>query len=356
MKRLLIEYQVFLSRVEEIRNFLTQITKNSHVERIQDVFKDEDKEIAEYAIFLKALTSSKLVYNAIIISLYGCFENYFDKLLSVYIEILTENKKTYDDLPKKFKDKYRAKFGDFLTNPQRFSGLELDLTNEITNYHKLLQSDLSGTVNKYFVLSHSGNLRVNEIFSLMRDLGIDNAKDLVLDLPIFKSYYIKNGMDDIEYNAKRARKTDEFFYPIECLIEQRNSVAHSWNVDDRITLREINDVIVPFIIMFCDCVYRVCVLDAFSLNLNCETFKNEEPLKVFRNHIVCMNNQNHKISRGDYILYSSDDNMKIARIEKIQKEGKDILFVSDEQSDDIGLQLDTTIKQSDKLKMVINSI
>lgn len=356
MKRLLIEYQVFLLRIKEIQDFLIKVNKNACVEEIVNTFSGADAGLIDYTLFLKSLSGSQLVYNAIIISLYGCFENYFDKLFGVYLEILSESWTTYAALPKRLKDKYRTKLGEYLSNPQRFNNMDLKLEKEVANYHGLLSSNLIGTINKNFMLSHSGNLHSDEIFLLMKDLGIDNAKDQILNSHLFKTFHLRNGMDEIEFNAKRSRRTEDFFLPIENLISQRNSVAHSWNVEDRITLREINDVIIPFMLMLCDCVFRLCAVQAFAQKSNQKSFKNEAPINVFNNHVVCINNQNQKIAVGDYIVYTSKDKIKIARIKNIQFNGTDILCVYDYDSKNIGIQIDNTIKKTDKLKMVINSI
>ena len=89
MKRLLIEYQVFLTHIREIEDFLIKVDKNASIEKVIAFLSGADKEIEDYAKFIKSLGGSPLSYNAIIISLYGCFENYIDKLLGVYLEILT---------------------------------------------------------------------------------------------------------------------------------------------------------------------------------------------------------------------------------------------------------------------------
>lgn len=356
MKRLLIEYQMFVSHVEEIEKYLTKVDRNSTIEKIFSSIPNTDTDIAEYLNFIKSLGSSPLSYNAIIISLYGCFENYIDKLLGAYLEILTETKKSYEELPDKLREKYRNKFGEFLSNPQRFNNMDLDFSDEIAKYYKLLQSDLSGTINKNIALSHSGNLHVEEVFLLIKQLGIKDAKDRIMDSHVFKKYYIDNGMDEVEFDEKRARKTEDFFSPLEQLITQRNSVAHSWNVEDRITLKEIKNSIIPFIKLLCNCILRICLVSVFLLNPNTSMFQNEQPIAVYNNFIVCFNNQGVKIAKGDYIIYISDENIKVAQIENLQLDRKDIAWVEETDSKNIGLKLDNNIKVEDKLKMIINSI
>lgn len=356
MKRLLIEYQVFVSHVEEIEKFLIKVDRNATIEKISSMTFNSDTDVIEYIGFIRSLGNSPLAYNAIIISLYGCYENYVDKLLRIYSELLTENKSTYEELPDKLREKYRNKFGEFLSNPQRFNNVDLDFADEIAKYYKLLQSDLTGTINKNIALSHSGNLHIEEVFLLMKQLGIENSKERIMDSHVFKKYHIDNGMDEVEFDEKRARKTEDFFSPLEQLITQRNSVAHSWNVEDRITLREIKNSIIPFIKLICNCILRICLESAYLLNTDTSMFQNEQPIEVYSNSIVCFNNQGVKIANGDYMIYIFNENVKVAKIENIQFDRKDIALVEETDSKNIGVKLDNTIKKEDKLKMIINSI
>lgn len=356
MKRLLLEYQVFLSHIDEIYGFLTKVDKNVTIEKISNAIVDLDAEKEELLSFIQQLGGSTLVYNAIIISLYGCLENYIDKLLGVYLEILTENKNTYEDLPEKLRDKYRNKLGEFLSSPQRFANMELDLAQEISKYNELIHSNVSGTINKNLALAHSGNLHFNEICLLMTHLGIKDAKTKIIDCSIFKEHHINHGMDEMEYDAKRARRIDDFFIPIEQLITQRNSVAHSWNVEDRVSLHEIKTIVLPFVKMLCESILRVCMIEAFSLNADQSMFNNETPINIFHNQIVCINNQNIKIAPKDYLIYTSEDAVKIACIKNIQFNSKDISMVYETEAKDIGLELDNRIQISDKIKLIVHSM
>ena len=83
-------------------------------------------------------------------------------------------------------------------------------------------------------------------------------------------------------------------------------------------------------------------------------FQNEQPIAVYNNSIVCFNNQGVKIAKGGYIIYISDDNVKVAKIENMQFDRKDIDLVEEMDSKNVGLKLDNTIKKEDKLKLLIN--
>ena len=45
MKKLLVEYRVFLSQMQEIKEFLIKIDKNNHIEKLQSLLLESDGEI-----------------------------------------------------------------------------------------------------------------------------------------------------------------------------------------------------------------------------------------------------------------------------------------------------------------------
>ena len=120
-------------------------------------------------------------------------QNFIDNLLGVYLDIILENTSAYDQLPEKLQRKYRTKFGEYLTNPQRFNKMDLDLSKEVSNYNDLLQSNLSGSMSKKFAIAHSGNLHVQEIFDLINVLGIENSKDKPTSQIRFSNLNIPSG-------------------------------------------------------------------------------------------------------------------------------------------------------------------
>ena len=106
--------------------------------------------------------------------------------------------------------------------------------------------------------------------------------------------------------------------------------------------------------MICGCIYRLCVCSAFDLDSDYPLFENQQPIKIIDNRIVCFNNQNKRISIGDYIIYEADGITKVACIKNMQMNRENIMHISEEDSKDIGMEIDETIRETDKLKMVIN--
>ena len=77
----------FLNRINEIKKHIEMtMLQNDLLNDIYYLVKNDEQK--EYIHYLKSLNTSTIQYNAIIISLYGCFENYIVDLLSCYTDIM----------------------------------------------------------------------------------------------------------------------------------------------------------------------------------------------------------------------------------------------------------------------------
>lgn len=358
MKRLLVEYKTFQEHLLEIKTFLKTMSQSAVSSRllheITDGILDEEKTF--YLSTLQETNNSQIVNNAIIISLYGCFENYVSNIFGVFLEIVLNNYKKHSELPESLQKKYREKIGDYLSSPQRYKGYDLEFDKEIEKYNQVLNQNALSRVNKIFALSHSGNVHVDEICEIMKTLGISDGKGKILNEPIFKEYYISAFMDEHEYNLKRANSISDLFSPIEILLNQRNTVAHSWNNSERLSLEEINNSIIPFIDVFCDCLCRICIRESLNFSkIEKNSFRSKKPIEVIRNHIVCFNNQNKNVRINDYLIYENNDYVYIGKIISIQRDHEQVKAITSDLSVDIGVKLDTPIKIESRIKAVVDA-
>ena len=78
------------------------------------------------------IVNTPVTYNAIIISLYGCYESYVDKLADLLLDHWASTIKSYEDLSAKLKNKHIKKSGEFLTHPRRFRNYELNENYRLT--------------------------------------------------------------------------------------------------------------------------------------------------------------------------------------------------------------------------------
>ncbi|MBQ7172937.1 MAG: hypothetical protein IJR88_02320 [Clostridia bacterium] len=359
MKRLLIEYKIFQDHLLEIKSFLKTMSMSAISSRLLSNIKSKvfDGEESFYLSTLKETKNSQIVNNAIIISLYGCFENYISSILGVFLEIVLENHKKHSELPQSLQKKYREKIGDYLSSPQRYKGYDFEFEKEIEKYNQVLNLNTLSCINKVFALAHSGNIHVDEICEIMNSLGICDGKSKILDEPIFKGYYIPSFMDEHEFQLKRTNNISDLFLPIEILIKQRNTVAHSWNNSDRLSLEEIDNRLIPFVEVFCDCLCRICIRESLGYSkIENQKFQTKKPINVFNNYIVCFNNSYKNIKINDYLIYKTGDRVYIGKIINIQKDHIEKEAITSDLSVDIGVELDTPVKIESRIHAIVDAL
>lgn len=99
-------YKKRLHEIEQYIEFIS-LQKTLFIE-----IKDNIK-MTVYANKLKQIINSTVQYNAIIICLYGSFEDFIDEIALEYINILNSLCSTYSDLPKSIRNKHLYKVGEF---------------------------------------------------------------------------------------------------------------------------------------------------------------------------------------------------------------------------------------------------
>ena len=364
MKRLCSSYKSFCSQIEEIRKYITNtLSKNDSLSLLEsNATTDEERSFISY---LKSLNTSQIQYNAVIISLYGCFENYVDNLLADYISVVFEKAEDYESLPAKMKDKYRLKVGEYLSNPQRYKGWDISFSDIIKNYSDVLLSNFADHVEKRFLCAHSGNLRIEELISLLTSIGICEVKEKIITSSELHDYYINTAdleEDSYQLKVNRARRDlnqTDMFDPLEQLVSQRNIVAHSWRDDERLSSNYLNENVLPFLKALSLIVLKICLTELFSATTEDEfDFQNRTPIAVYNNHILCLNNQNIAINVDDLLLYATQERSgrkyMCSKILSIEKDHTRISRVEANDSIDIGMMLEEKINPTDEVCIVVN--
>lgn len=360
MKRLFERYIVFLKRLSEIKEYIDKTTfQNELIDSIEKKMTNIEDAETEYFRYLKSLKSSTIQYNAVIISVYACFENFVDALAAEYCNLVFQDATSFTDVPGRLRKKIQLKIGEYLTNPHRFPD-EIKLEKTINDYSSMLYSNLSSPVHLYFPTSHSGNLKSSEIATLFYDLTEANTRAAILNSQSIMSFYVDSQLMDVEEfeqkknRAQQSFENSEIMKPLETLVAQRNAVAHSWHEDNRVSIDYIKNSIIPFLQALSYVLLELCVIRYTTLAKSAYSLPNNAPIKVFNNSIVCINNQSTLIKVGDYIVYGTAQQTKCAKVINIQYNNVDISSVDDTQSIDVGIQLDGKFAESDFIKYIIN--
>lgn len=310
----------YIKRLEEIKKHIEFISLQKDL--YNEIKGKSNMEL--YSSKLGEIINSTVQYNSIIICLYGCFEEFIDSIAAEYIRIINELCTSYKDLPKSLRTKHMVKVGDFLSNPQRYKGYELTVEECIKNIYMSIYSEEERTLNTELLISHGGNLKVDKIYDLFRDLGI---KDLKTEL-------------ETKINKVTLKLLDD-------LIDQRNVISHSWEVDQRFAFIKIKDDIISLLVELGKTLKEILLDKIFlfiELKEGFECF--EKPIKVINNRILCINSKNSHLRIGDSILLCKGNGKKI-RVEvlELKVDGVNKSKI-EEENIEIGIKVNKKIKEN----------
>ncbi|MBR0038975.1 MAG: hypothetical protein IJP71_03105 [Lachnospiraceae bacterium] len=294
------------------------------------------------------IKNEAVIYNGIIISIYGNLENYIDsifyELLKIYFKYSNKS------LPGKLLSKYKKYFADNLINPQRY-GLDIHEKDLIRDYLNILELKYQNIESKELFLKHPGNLKAEKIIQLMAEFDINEPKLQILNDSVFKNFYTDIvGLDDNDFATKKDKKSDGLFKYVDEIVDQRNYIAHGSDNYNRIKVDDITCYNVPFINCFGKTILKV-LLKKSALYSEQNTYSSIKLLKIFDKKILCLHISGIRISKNDYIVYKIKDDTYISEIIRIEINHNEIEFINNDECD-IGIEIDDRLNSSDGFELL----
>lgn len=318
------EYETNLRNVKEF--IAINIDLNENFEKI--CFSDTERkgeildDLRERYI---SIMNTPVTYNAAIISIYGCFEAYIDKIANLLLDYWKENAKCYLQISKNIREKHIQKCGEFLSNPQRYHNIDITSDNVVKNLDLCLKGETLYVLNKELILSHSGNLKFSQLQQFFNELGIKDSKSKIIKNRIFVNYI----SDKYELNYIEAEKLissrnfdDKFlFRELDELVNQRNKVAHGWSVDERLSKEYLVDEIIPYMQMIGRVIAEMFMSEFVEILNETDSLKQfDKAIKVYNNKILCINSKDAILKCSDYIYTYDGKGYKALKIKNIQKD------------------------------------
>lgn len=330
MRNLRFYFDEYKKQLVEIKTFIRSVELQKDVISEMELLEKVDNKILnlslQYSKIVKQVVESPIQYNAVIISIYGCFEQYIDNLFEEYCQALYDIIDNYDNLPKKMKEKHIKKLGDFLSNPQRYKNYDLTDKQAVKNAAEAFNNPKEGFGNnKSLILIHGGNLKIEQITELASDLGIEDFEKNVVSNYIFKGFFVNREVFNEEtYTRLISSGSKQLFEMLDRLVEERNNVAHGW-VESRIKLSDISSEYIDYMECLAESILEVLIKSILVMQYNNgKMYLIGKPLKVIDRHIVCINNQEILLHKGDYLFAVKNDKFKVLAIRSLQKDGVDI--------------------------------
>ena len=317
----------FLEVTNQYKKRLDEIEKHIQFISLQKDLYNEIKsnsQMDSYARQLGDILNSTVQYNSIIICLYGCFEEFIDEIALEYIEIIDGLCTSYNDLPKSIRDKHLYKVGEFLSNPQRYKGYELTIDDCVKNIYMSINSSVGRKLNTKLIIAHSGNLKVEKICDLFKDLGIKDLKSKIGDI----------------VSKENLNLLDE-------LVDQRNVISHSWEIEQRLAYEKIKNETIVVLRTTGEKVKEILLDEIFLFMYEKNMFESfDKPIQVINNKILCINSKSSYLKKGESILLIKTNNKKV-RLEILGIEiNQNSVDRVEEEDIDIGIEVNKNINEN----------
>lgn len=346
------EYIIFCDRLNAIKEYINLLDSEKNFVTL--VFSDKEikknEKLTDIIQSIKNNVNSQVTYNAIIISLYSCYENFIDCILIKYLELISQLGIPYDKLPPRILETQQQQIGLFLSNPQRYKNSDFKCVDIIDKFNTCLKENDNYVLNTKLLINHSSNLGLDSLKSVFAQIGISDILKKIKKHDKYINYYMKEkALSDKKETKKILLSIDNsmIFYILQDLVSRRNEIAHSWNEYDRLSIQTLKNEYITFFINIGETIRDVIITEVYSVlykNNLLNEFKTIH--NVYNNNIVCLNNENQMLKKGDYIFVIGEI-PKIVKISNIQINHKDIECV-DESNIDVGIKVDGYIKENNK--------
>lgn len=303
IKKIFWVYEQYNQKLDQIEHFIrVAIDQKNFIDVAETKIKGIDSAIDEYVDNIKCLSNSVVLYNAVIISIYGSFELYIDELLKAYIEYLKERKLSFKTFPKKLQQKQKEKAAEFLGNPGRFLNYGLRDEQVILNLWGTFVNDISSEVTEKLLISHGGNLRTGQLAELFNEFGFENLPAKIKTHRKFKEFSNDNDLDGEII-------IPDTFLLLDLIVEERNKVAHGWTVDSRISFSLLLQHYVPFFRVFCEALNDIMVSQIINDSIDNGELIPFDPIKKVweRGTIIGINNKTFRLHVGDTLYYTTSE-------------------------------------------------
>ncbi len=334
------QYNTSLSKLNDIENYIRQ---QILVKKISNTLMHCEK-IEELNKITKDLNNAHIHYNAIIISLYGIFENYLDETAKAYIESLRGYSKDLCFIGKSFENNYYNKFGEYLSSPQRYT-VPMQSRNDVINR---ISKNIEGKEDLLyeFALRHSGNMTGLKVVDFLNNLDMQVTFKIICDCAEMKDQFTPE-----ELIALERKGHDKALQKLDSLVEARNNVAHGV-ADQIISMDFILHQYIPFIKSLIQAINAIFQKRYVLKLIQHGAYKNLGKIYiVYNNNIACIVDFNYDINVSDIIVCKKGDIIKKANIVSLQVNNVNYEIINFKC--DVGIMLDQKIDKDYELYVLL---
>jgi hypothetical protein len=276
-------------------------------------------------------------FNSHIISIYGAYENFIEKMMSEYLQKLCSIVVNFSELPNEIQKNNLIKTMDILKKLDYPKYKHLKSSSLVEILHKNMNQD-SPFLNIEAFKSHTANFRIGVIDSYFADVGISNLSRKIINYSPLKEY-----LDDKYHNYQQI-KNEIIFSEIDDICNTRNQIAHGVQSIQLLGETVLNSYI-DFFILFSESLLEL-LKDHFleiKFSLNKTIFK---PINVYQKNIIGFNTNGIKLNMSNKILLKKENvfpKYYSADILEIRKNNNSVDEIKSGDSIDISMKITTEV-------------
>lgn len=337
-------YVAFKGEIEQIEHYMQSIRcynqiLNLDISKSEAMYKDK---IIDLQNISRGFNKRKYDYAVVIVSLYGCFEQFVENYVKDYLMILVDECEEYSKLPAIIVNNHidlsvelmgkieQSKYCDFLSKEQIIRNL-----NDCIQHNKC-------SINYEAFCQHTANFRVQTIGEVLKNVGLTDVINSIKRNEELKELYIQqNGECNYE-----GLKLDIIFSFLNELADRRNRIAHGSVTD--ILSYDLQLQMIKKVKLFGQEMDKIGFEKILPYVTNKAYRINEiyNPNKLTK--LLCFKIEGIMISIGDVIIKKHCEKFTYCKIESIEVDH--IKYTQYEAKDavDIGVMLDKQRKNDEE--------
>lgn len=334
------------------------IAVREYIKMIKDIANipiqyPDEQSAKQLKSFLSIPQKRSYDYSLIIITLYGVFESFVEKIVCAYLSALKTQIRNYSQLPEPIRKNHTILSTKLMgTNSAKYG--EVKDSDIIANLNSCLnQNENEYQLNLNAFRQHSSNFRTDSIRDFFKTIGVDNVDQLIAKDPGLTKF-IRSSMGEADIVTELP--VSKYFEIIEDLVERRNVVAHGSNVDDLLSL-DILDEYAEYVFLLMRAIYSSSLQEYYSVMITAGVAKNMgHAIQVYDNRIVCLNSANTLIKIGQVLIGKNNrGHLHWGNIESIQIDGINVDEVTPEQAENIGMAVSFSAKRAYTYYLYLNN-
>lgn len=337
-------YVTFKEEIEQIENYMQSIKYYNEILKldISELKNTHKEKIIDFQNISNSFNKRKYDYTVVIVSLYGCFEQYIENFIKDYLMILVDEYKEYSKLPAVIVDNHinlsialmgkieQSKYSGFLSKEQIIKNL-----NDCIQYNKC-------AINYEAFCQHTANFRIMVISEVLKNIDLTDVVNCIKHNEQLRELYIQqNG--ECNYNGI---KLEIIFSFINELADRRNQIAHG-SISDILSF-DLQLQMIKKVKIFVKEMDKI----GFEKILPCLISKSYKINQIHNlnkpTKLLCFELKRSKIAIGDIIIKKLDDKFSYCRIESIEVEHKKYNQFESNNATDVGIMLDRTRKPNEE--------